>query len=127
MIVTIAKRFTFDAAHRLDRLPPTHKCHRLHGHTYQVEFVLRGKMDDRGFVADYDEIAQMWLPLHGQLDHRYLNEVPGLEIPSTENLALWIWRKIREDLREDSPTLSDCLVAVRVSESSSTWAEVTKS
>lgn len=127
MKVTIAKRFTFDAAHRLDQLPTTHKCHRLHGHTYQVEIVLESELDQRGFVVDYDEVAAAWRPLHLELDHRYLNDVVGLEVPSTENLAIWIWRRLRANAADpDSPlaVMATMLTSVRVSESSTTWAEV---
>ncbi|HWN72058.1 MAG TPA: 6-carboxytetrahydropterin synthase, partial [Haliangium sp.] len=77
MIATISKTFTFDAAHRLDRLPPEHKCHRMHGHTYRVELILSGHVADNGFLLDYADIAEMWAPLHELLDHRILNEVPG--------------------------------------------------
>lgn len=120
MMATVSKRFTFDAAHRLDRLPPDHKCHRMHGHTYEVELVVTGEVDDNGFVIDYADIAEMWAPLHEKLDHRILNEVPGLEIPSTEHLAAWIAANIF-----DKMTRANCrLERVRVKESTSTWCEV---
>lgn len=115
--VTLAKRFTFDAAHRLDRLPPDHKCYRLHGHTYEVEIVLRGPVDpSTGFLVDYERISMAWKSVHDQLDHRFLNEVPGLEVSSTENLAAWILVLIGASLVH--------VHAVRVKESSSTWCEV---
>ncbi len=91
MIATLAKRFTFDAAHCLPKLPAGHKCQRLHGHTYEVEIVCRGNADARGFVVDYDEIASVWRHIHDKLDHRYLNEIPGLETPSTEHLVAWMF------------------------------------
>lgn len=116
-MITIAKRFTFDAAHRLERLPADHKCHRLHGHTYEVELRLCGNVDaDTGFIVDYAEIEAAWEPVFDAIDHRYLNEVPGLEVPSTEVLVAWIAARLAETLPE--------LVSVRVSESSTTWAEV---
>lgn len=103
IVATITKRFTFDAAHRLDNLPANHKCHRLHGHTYEVELLLCGPVDEHtGFVVDYANIALAWEPLHRVLDHGYLNDIgrgdplTGFEtirplpIPSTENLAFWI-------------------------------------
>lgn len=114
-MVTIAKRFTFDAAHRLD-LPTDHKCSRLHGHTYEVELRVRGELDARGFVVDYEEIAAAFAPVHDELDHRYLNDVPGLEQPSTEVLVRWIAERLRGKIRG--------LVGVRVAESSTTWAEI---
>lgn len=116
MIVTISKKFDFDAAHRLTTLPEDHKCHRLHGHTYEVEVILRGKPDEHGFVIDYAEIAKAWQPVNDLLDHRYLNEIEGLEKPSTEVLAPFIARRLL-------PTLP-LLHAIRVYESSTTWCEV---
>jgi 6-pyruvoyltetrahydropterin/6-carboxytetrahydropterin synthase len=90
MKVTITKDFRFEAAHALPRLPRDHKCHRMHGHSYEVTLHLRGPVDKRGFVVDYDEIETAWAPVHEALDHRTLNYVPGLEVPSTEVLATWI-------------------------------------
>lgn len=121
MITTIAKSFTFDAAHRLDRLPPEHKCHRLHGHTYRVEITMRGELDEQCMVADYDALDAWWQPIHERLDHRYLNEVTGLGIPTTEMLAKWIWFRLVEAGNE---RFMVALHRVRVYESSTTWAEV---
>jgi 6-pyruvoyltetrahydropterin/6-carboxytetrahydropterin synthase len=118
MIATVSKRFTFDAAHRLDRLPPDHKCHRMHGHTYEVELSFTGELDQDGFVIDYAEIAKMWQPLHHVLDHHTLNEVPGLELPSTEHLAAWIIANLLATLPDGKRSL---LSVVRVKESSTTW------
>lgn len=87
---TIFHTFRFEAAHFLDRLPDEHKCRRLHGHSYVAELELRGPLDDRGFVIDYDELALAWEPVHAALDHRLLNEVPGLAVPSTEIVAAWV-------------------------------------
>jgi len=120
---TIAKRFTFDAAHRLDRLPPEHKCHRMHGHTYEVELVLRGPIDANGFVVDYADIEAAWRPIFETIDHRVLNEVPGLEIPSTEVLAVWILNR----LMSAGGDVARLLWKVRIKESSTTWCEVSKS
>jgi 6-pyruvoyltetrahydropterin/6-carboxytetrahydropterin synthase len=125
MIATIAKRFTFDAAHRLDRLPATHKCHRMHGHTYEVELVFTGMVDEDGFVIDYSDIAEMWYPLHDQLDHRVLNEVPGLEIPSTEHLAGWIACHLCRKLTTEGPGMIRIFDTVKVKESTTTWCSVT--
>lgn len=100
MIAIISKRFTFDAAHRLDTLPSDHKCFRLHGHTYEVEFTIAGPVDARGFVIDYAELERLWQPLHAVLDHHYLNDVPGLEAPSTENMAAWLWVAMNQALRD---------------------------
>jgi 6-pyruvoyltetrahydropterin/6-carboxytetrahydropterin synthase len=91
----IFREFQFDAAHRLPRVPEGHKCRRLHGHTYRVEVHLCGPVDPvAGWVADFDDIKRAWAPLDDQLDHNYLNEVPGLENPTSEVLAKWIWDRL---------------------------------
>lgn len=123
MKATLCKRFTFDAAHCLPKLGPDHKCARLHGHTYEVEIVITGDVGDNGFVIDYDDIAKAWAPIHRDLDHRYLNEIPGLETPSTEVLCHWIWDNLVTQIRYFSP--SAYLGKVRVYESSTTYCEVT--
>jgi 6-pyruvoyltetrahydropterin/6-carboxytetrahydropterin synthase len=118
-MITIAKRFTFDAAHCLPLMPDGHKCQRLHGHTYAVEIQLTGDVDPAtGLVVDYDDIAKIWAPLHDALDHRYLNDV--LECPTTENLVLWIVDRLRDPFRAYPPVHK---MRIRVSESSTTWAE----
>lgn len=114
-MLTICKQFDFDAAHFLPLLPPDHKCHRMHGHTYRVDVELTGEVDSRLFVVDYAEIALAWAPLREALDHRCLNDVAGLETPTTEALAMWILAAIRQRLPQVS--------RVRVHESSSTWCE----
>jgi len=119
-MITIAKRFTFDAAHRLDKLPPEHKCFGMHGHTYSVEIQLQGHCDERGFIVDYQEIADAWAPLHEVLDHHLLNEIPELEVPTTEVLVVWIMRKLWR-----SP-IGKMICAIKVCESSTTWAGITR-
>jgi 6-pyruvoyltetrahydropterin/6-carboxytetrahydropterin synthase len=87
--------FRFDAAHRLPHVPDGHKCARLHGHTYRVEVHIAGPVDPvTGWVADYGDIKSAFAPLYAQLDHNYLNEVPGLENPTSEVLAQWIWDRL---------------------------------
>lgn len=116
-MVTIAKTFDFDAAHWLPLVPDGHKCRRMHGHTYRVEIVCGGELDERGMVCDYAEIAIVWDVLHRLLDHRVLNEIPGLENPTTEVLALFILRFLRTSAELPPVT------AVRVYESMTTWCE----
>lgn len=95
----IIREFTFEAAHRLPRVPEGHKCARLHGHSYRVELHVRGAVDaDTGWVMDFADVATAFRPLHDQLDHHYLNEVPGLENPTSEVLARWIWRRLDGEL-----------------------------
>jgi len=119
MKATIAKQFTFDAAHRLDKLPVEHKCHRMHGHTYRVEIRVRGNVRDDGFVLDYALLDEVWRPLFDQLDHRVLNEIPGLAVPSTEHVAYWIVLRIGALW---APNVDK--IWVRVFESATTWCEV---
>jgi 6-pyruvoyltetrahydropterin/6-carboxytetrahydropterin synthase len=91
----ISKRFRLEAAHRLPHVPPGHKCARLHGHSFQVEVEVVGPVGaDLGWVMDYADLAAAFAPVHEALDHRYLNEVEGLENPTSEHLALWIWRRL---------------------------------
>lgn len=115
MKVTISKKFDFDCAHRLPKVPRGHKCRRMHGHTYAIEVICEGEVDKRGMVLDYAEIAAAWMRLHARIDHRTLNSIRGLENPTTEVLAPWLLRRLARMLPQ--------LVAVKVYESSATWCE----
>ena len=104
----LRKTFQFEAAHHLPHLPEDHKCRRLHGHSFQVDIVVDGPCDSQlGWVMDYAEISQAFKPLWEQLDHHYLNEIEGLENPTSERVALWIWDRLRPTL----PLLKEVVVA----------------
>jgi 6-pyruvoyltetrahydropterin/6-carboxytetrahydropterin synthase len=108
MKLELRKTFQFEAAHHLPHVPQTHKCRRLHGHSFQAEIAVKGECDPkRGWVMDYAEISEAFKPLLDRLDHYYLNEIPGLENPTSENIALWIWRQLKPRL----PLLSEVAVA----------------
>lgn len=126
MKVRISKMFDFDAAHHLPMVPPEHRCHRLHGHTYRVEVFCEGEVDHRGMVCDYAEISRLWAPLHDVLDHRCLNDIDGLGNPTTEVLAPFILRYLESQALTHRNGLEPPLpiIGVRVYESSSTWCEV---
>jgi 6-pyruvoyltetrahydropterin/6-carboxytetrahydropterin synthase len=95
----IVQAFTFEAAHRLPHVPASHRCQRLHGHSYRVELTLAGPADPQnGFVTDFFDVEAAFAPVKERLDHRLLNEVPGLENPTAENIAMWIWREVKPAL-----------------------------
>lgn len=88
----ITKRFSFESAHFLPHVPDDHKCRRTHGHSYQIWLHVGGEMDRRqGWIVDFGDIKSAWKALDQRLDHRMLNDVEGLENPTAENLAAWIW------------------------------------
>lgn len=93
------KEFSFEAAHRLPNVPDGHKCARLHGHSFHVRVTVHGTVDGHsGWVMDFAELKSAWKPLDEVLDHRYLNDIPGLENPTSEVLAVWIWDRLRHAL-----------------------------
>lgn len=95
----IFKEFTFEAAHRLPFVPDGHKCGRLHGHSYHLEVHVGGPVDPvTGWIVDFADIKAVCKPVVGDLDHYYLNEIPGLENPTSENLARWIWERLEPGL-----------------------------
>ena len=108
MKMELRKSFQFEAAHLLPRLPKTHKCRRLHGHSFKVEIVVAGECDPKfGWLMDYADITKTFKPLWEKLDHNYLNKIPGLENPTSEVIAAWIWQKLKPKL----PMLTEVVVA----------------
>ena len=111
----IFKTFTLECAHRLPNVPAGHKCARVHGHSFRVEVHVRGPVDaELGWVMDFADVRAAFDPLFQRLDHHYLNEVPGLENPTSENLARWIWREIEPRLPQ--------LARIVVHETCTSWA-----
>ncbi len=93
------KEFSIEAAHRLPNLPEGHKCRRLHGHSFRVRLYIEGEVDpETGWVMDFAEIKRIFKPFYEQLDHHYLNEIDGLENPTSEVLAHWIWQRVKPEL-----------------------------
>jgi 6-pyruvoyltetrahydropterin/6-carboxytetrahydropterin synthase len=91
----LIRSFRFEAAHSLPRAPEGHKCRRLHGHSFLVDVQVTGQAgDESGWVIDFGDIDALWAPLHDELDHRYLNEISGLDNPTSENIARWIWERL---------------------------------
>lgn len=103
----IFKIFTLEAAHRLPDVPEGHKCARLHGHSFRIEIHVRGEPDPHtGWVMDFADIKAAFAPLYDQLDHHYLNDIAGLDNPTSENLARWIF----EHLQPALPALNKIVV-----------------
>lgn len=112
----ISQVFTFEAAHHLPKVPVTHRCHNMHGHSYRVDVTLRGAVDPvTGFVIDFFDVETVFAPILKQIDHHCLNDIPGLENPTVENIAVWIWNKLLPSL----PMLS----GIKVFETPNCWAE----
>jgi 6-pyruvoyltetrahydropterin/6-carboxytetrahydropterin synthase len=97
--VRLVKEYRFEAAHRLPNVPEGHKCQRLHGHSFKIELSINGPVDEKtGWFIDFGELDGIWQPLYDTLDHHYLNDIPGLENPTSEVLARWLWDRITPTL-----------------------------
>ncbi len=115
MQVQLCQKVRIEAAHHLPCAPEGHKCHHVHGHSYNIEIVVEGEVDPAtGWLIDYADIKAAFEPLSQQLDHQNLNEVEGLENPTSENMARWIWERLAPklplaEIRIDETSSSSCV------------------
>ena len=108
MKVRLSKDFIVEAAQSLPKVPAGHKCSRLHGHTFTIEICAEGEVaPETGWLYDHAEISRAMKPIVEELDHSYLNEIPGLENPTIEMMCVWIWKKLKPKL----PLLTEVVVA----------------
>ncbi|TGK08405.1 MULTISPECIES: 6-carboxytetrahydropterin synthase QueD [Leptospira] len=98
--IELTKEFRFDAAHFLPNVPEGHKCRRMHGHSFRFKLHLKGKVDEKtGWLMDFAEVSKVVKPLlENYLDHYLLNEIEGLENPTSENISIWLWKKLKPQL-----------------------------
>jgi 6-pyruvoyltetrahydropterin/6-carboxytetrahydropterin synthase len=108
MRARLERCYRFEAAHFLPKVPPGHKCARMHGHSYLIEVAVEGELDpELGWLIDFAEIDEHAAPLVRQLDHQILNEIEGLANPTSELLAAWWWARLAPRL----PQLCEVVVS----------------
>jgi 6-pyruvoyltetrahydropterin/6-carboxytetrahydropterin synthase len=91
----IYKEFSFDSAHFLPNVPEGHKCKNMHGHTYKLKVFIKGTPDPvLGWIMDFKDLKDVISNIIDQLDHKLINDIPGLENPTAENITIWIWKQI---------------------------------
>ena len=116
MRIRLSKSFSFEAAHWLPTFPQAHKCRRLHGHSFHVQVIAEGDVDEQqGYLIDYGQIKAAAGPIIDSLDHRLLNEIDGLHNPTAECLCRWLYERIQPNL--------PLLAAIRVDETCTSSAE----
>ena len=119
-MIELSRRFEFSAAHALPEAGERHQCSKTHGHNFVVDVAVRGEPDPQtGWVIDFGEIKQAVAPLIAELDHKLLNEIRGLENPTSENLTRWLWGRLKGAL----PGLDRVTVAETPGTRCSYWGE----
>ncbi len=95
----IFKSFTFDSAHFLPNVPDDHKCKQMHGHTYHLTVYAEGELiEDLNWVIDFTDLKKVVDPIIKSIDHKMLNDIEGLENPTCEAIAVWLWNRIKPNL-----------------------------
>jgi len=117
MTVTIGNRYELIAGHFLPKVPVGHKCSRPHGHNYEIEIVISGKIKETGFIVDFYDLDKVMKPLLEMLDHQMLNDIDGLENPTAEIIALWFHEKLITKMPDGAKCDS-----VKVWETKNCWA-----
>jgi 6-pyruvoyltetrahydropterin/6-carboxytetrahydropterin synthase len=116
-MLTITRRYHFEAAHFLPHVPEGHKCKRMHGHNYEVEITVAGLLNEAGFIVDFWDLDKLVQPLIDLIDHRTLNDIVGLANPTAENIAMWFLGRFESTARPYK------IIAVRVYETKDCWAD----
>lgn len=125
MSVTITRRYSFEAAHFLPKVRDDHKCKRMHGHNYEIEVKVSGRLEEDGFIIDFWSLDDVVNPIIAQVDHRVLNEVEGLENPTAEFIGIWFFQMIAHALQEVGGHLAK-IENIRVYETKDCWADASR-
>jgi 6-pyruvoyltetrahydropterin/6-carboxytetrahydropterin synthase len=97
--VELVKDFRFEAAHWLPNVPEGHKCRRMHGHSFRGEVAVRGEVDPKtGWLIDFADLKKCVDPIVHELDHYCLNEIAGLDNPTSEMVAVWLWNRLKPQI-----------------------------
>lgn len=120
-MISISRRYHFEAAHLLPNVPDGHRCKRLHGHNYEMEVKVIGGLNETGFIIDFWDLDKVVQPIIDRVDHRYLNDIEGLENPTAELIAFWFLVQMRRALAPEDGSMG--VSAVRIFETKDCWAD----
>lgn len=99
MSFELTQRFTFEAAHTLERKHETTASRRIHGHSYRAEVTVRGEPDPTtGMVVDLALLRAAIGHVRERLDHHFLDDVPGLGPATLENLCRFVHTQIAAEV-----------------------------